>query len=86
MPISEGFPKAFKRFEQQTDIRNLTFNEIIYQFMIWQEYRPTNKQQQAIKEITRLQERNIRIDRILRRKKYYNIYRDVKTGRFTKNV
>lgn len=80
----DKFPEAFKRFEKDVDIKDLTQNEVIYQFMMWQEYSPTYKQQQAIKQIIKMEKQLIKMNKILRRGRYYNFYRNVKTGRFTR--
>jgi hypothetical protein len=82
--VSPLFPEAFQRFERDVNIKDLTFNEVIREFSDWQNYRTTGKQEQAIQMMLRMEKRLIRLERILRRNKHYNIYRNASTGRFAK--
>jgi len=83
------FPKAFEQYQEKVDTSNIkNFQQLLYSFKEWagNKYKDTPKQRTAL---AKEGAKKLRISAVVKQSitikgKQRTVYRDVKTGRFTK--
>jgi hypothetical protein len=84
--MTDKFPEAFRRFEKSVDIYDLRFSDIIRAFSSWQHHDTSSLQERCISQQLSYVKTSWRLEKIKYKFGERTVYRDIKTGRFTKGI